>query len=174
MTGVSTPTDSSPRRGFPHNATVAWVVAGLLALAVIGLAAALATNGTPASSAGTTPPTTVPTRGGGGPFGGGAARPGFAGGVFGTVKTVGSGTFTVTTRAGSTVTVDEQSSTVYTEGATSAASSAVVVGARVAVQGSDSGTTVKATRVIILPAGGFGFGGGGGFGGAGAGTGSTG
>jgi len=159
-----------------RNATVAWVVAGLLALAVIGLAAALATSGTTASSA-TKPPTTIPARGPGGLFGGGgAARPGFAGGVFGTVKTVGTGTFTVTTRAGSTVTVDEQSSTVYSEGTTSATSSAVVVGARVAVEGSESGATVKATRVIILPAGGFGFGGGGGggFGGAGAGTGSTG
>ncbi len=76
----------------------------------------------------------------------------------GTVATVGSGSFTVTDHTGQTVTVDEQSSTTYYSGATSASSSAVVTGARVAVQGTRNGTTVTAARVVVLPAGGFGFG----------------
>ncbi|HYA69368.1 MAG TPA: DUF5666 domain-containing protein, partial [Acidimicrobiales bacterium] len=85
--------------------------------------------------------------------------PGFFGGaagtlaVVGTVASVGTNSFTVTARNGATVTVDEQSSTTYFSGATSASSSAVVKGARVAVQGSRSGNTVTATRVVVLSAG---------------------
>jgi hypothetical protein len=78
------------------------------------------------------------------------------------VTSVGSGTFTVTGLSGQLVTVDEQSSTTYDQGATSASAAAVVQGSRVLVLGSRSGTTVMATRVIVLPAGGFG--GAGGFG----------
>jgi hypothetical protein len=99
--------------------------------------------------------------GGGGVFGGGPA--GAAGnGVFGTVASVGSDSFTVTDRAGATVTVQEQASTAYYSGQTKSTSSVVATGVRVLVRGTRSGDTVTASTVFVLPAGGFGFGGPGG------------
>jgi hypothetical protein len=159
-----------------RSATTAWIVAGVLALAVVGLSIALATTNA------NTAPVAGPLRGSAGRFGGGSGASGRApgssgafggsgfsggsgtsggffgggGGVFGTVASVASGSFTVTDFSGQTITVDEQSSTVYDSGPTSATSSAVVTGARVAVQGTRSGNTVTATRVIVLPTGGFG------------------
>lgn len=140
--------------GILRNTTAAWIVAGVLALTVAGLSAALA--------AGSSSPARISTPiggfapGSGRSFGG---RPGFSGGtfsnlgVFGTVASVGTDSFTVTGRSDQTVTVDEQSSTTYYSGATSTSSNAVVTGARVAVQGTRSGDTVTATRVTVLPAG---------------------
>jgi hypothetical protein len=149
------------RSGFSrvlHSALAAWIVAGVLALAVVGLSVDLATQSTqsPASAHVVTP------------FGGPGTQfkgPGFFGrglgnlAVAGTVASVGTGTFTVTATSGQTVTVDEQSSTTYESGGSSASSSVVVKGARVVVQGTRSGNTVTATSVVVLPAGGFGAGG---------------
>ena len=95
------------------------------------------------------------------PLGGvasGASPPvaGFGSRVFGRVTSVGNGTFTVAGRTGASVTVDEQSSTTYYNGGTSATVGTVTTGERVAVQGTRSGTTVTAERVTVLPAGGFG------------------
>jgi hypothetical protein len=152
------------------SALTAWIVAALLALAVVGLSVALALGNTSPTTF--RPPIGRPTPvsplpapigpGRGSPFGGRVANLGVAG----TVTSVGSGTFNVQGVSGQKVTVDEQSSTIYDQGATKATADAVTMGSRVLVLGSRSGTTVKATRVIILPAGGFGFGGAGGFGGA--------
>jgi len=64
----------------------------------------------------------------------------------------------MTSTGGSRVIVDEQPSTVYRNGRTSATSSAVASGDRVLVIGSTTGSTITATEVIVLPAGGFGFG----------------
>jgi Domain of unknown function (DUF5666) len=147
-----------PRRwAFLRRASVAWAVAALLALSTGGLAADLATTG------GSTPAAAAGHPAGFGP-GGRGGFPGADGqGVFGTVASVGSGSFTVdSTGSGQTYTVDEQSSTTYRSGSSTSSASAVAVGDRVAVSGSTSGTTVKATTVIILPAGGFGGGGTGG------------
>jgi hypothetical protein len=154
------------------SAITAWIVAAVLALAVVGLSVALAVgNSSPTGSSAPivrpapVAPGTVPTPvapgspGNRSPFGGKLGTLG----VVGTVTGVGSGTFTVAGVSGQTVTVDEQSSTTYDEGATSATAAAVVVGSRVLVLGSRTGTTVTATRVIVLPAGGSG--GAGGFGG---------
>jgi hypothetical protein len=149
-----------------RSAATAWFVAGALALTVIGLSFALASAnpapagassvpGTASGRAGASTPASVPG-GGGGRGLGGFARQAAAVGV---VATVGSGSFTVTDRTGQTVTVDEQSSTTYYSGRNSATSSAVVVGARAAVEGTRTGNTVEATTVIVLPDGGFGFGG---------------
>lgn len=149
---------SAPRRrrlrGVLGNVVVAWVLAGVLALAVAGLSVAWATSGSSPTHA----VTPSPARPGfGGPFGGGLPGGGFgASGVVGTVASVGSGSFTVDSRSGQTVTVDEQSSTTYYSGGASASSSAVVKGDTVLVSGTRSGNTVTATRVYVLPAGGFG------------------
>jgi len=130
-----------------RSVVAAWVVAGALALTVVGLSVALANAG---SSAAVGPivrtPITTPFGLGGGVFG--------REGVIGTVASVASASFTVTDRSGTTITVDEQSSTTYYNGSSRATSSIVSVGANVVVLGSRSGTTVTATRVIVLPAGG--------------------
>jgi hypothetical protein len=134
-----------------------WVVAAGLACAVIGLSVVVAT----------TPPTTqspavagrVPSSGsvpGSGSFGG---RFGLVSrGATGTVDSVSASSFTMTTGAGQKLTVDEQSSTTYRSGVSSASASAVTAGARVIVLGSKTGSTITATQVIVLPTGGGGFG----------------
>jgi hypothetical protein len=167
------PSTAAPnRRSRTHrlfaSALTAWIVAALLALAVVGLSVALALGNTSPTVfrspiARPTPVSPLPSPiapGRGSPFGGRVGNLGVAG----TVTSVGSGTFNVQGISGQKVTVDEQSSTIYDQGATSATAAAVTMGSRVLVLGSRSGTTVKATRVIVLPAGGFGAAGG--FGGA--------
>ena len=136
---------------------MAWTVAALLALAVVGLSVALGTRHGGALR--------MPAPFGAGPRLPGPAAGGFGAGGFrgnlataGTVTSVGSGTFTVTDRSGQVVTVDEQPSTIYSSGGNSASSSAVVSGARVFVQGIRNGSTVTATRVVVLNGSGFGGG----------------
>jgi hypothetical protein len=71
-------------------------------------------------------------------------------GVFGTVASVGSGSFTLTTRAGTTVTVNVTSTTTFKDPSSSSASLAdVTVGQHVAVTGTDTSNTVAATAVFI-------------------------
>jgi hypothetical protein len=66
------------------------------------------------------------------------------------VATVGTGTFTITTKAGSTVTVDVGSSTTYMDqGVTSPTFANVTVGETVAVFGTEASGTVTATSVGI-------------------------
>ncbi len=73
----------------------------------------------------------------------------------GTVASVGTNTFTLTGRDGTTVTVDVSSTTTYREvGVTSATIADVKVGSHVAVFGTESGSTVTATSVGIgMPGG---------------------
>jgi hypothetical protein len=70
--------------------------------------------------------------------------------AFGTVKSVGEGTFTITTRDGTTVTVNVSSATTYRDRAvTSPTIANVTVGEHVAVFGTDSSNVVAATGVAI-------------------------
>jgi hypothetical protein len=111
---------------------------------VVGLSVALATNGS-SSNEEVLPfnPSVLPSFG--------QRLPSL--GVVGTVANVGTDTFTVNAVSGQTVTVDEQSSTSYYNGATTASSSIVITGARVFVLGTRSGTTVTARRVVVLGSG---------------------
>ncbi len=90
---------------------------------------------------------------GGPPNGAGTGKPPFGGtppAAVGTVKSLGSGTFTLTTPSGTTVTVDVDSSTTYVDPEKSSPSIAdVTVGAHVAVFGTDTADTVTATKVAI-------------------------
>jgi hypothetical protein len=79
-----------------------------------------------------------------------------AGGSSGTVASVAKSSFTLTTSAGQKVTVNEASSTKYQKGTSSTSASAVTKGQPVLVLGTTSGTTIKATQVIVQPAGGIG------------------
>jgi len=130
------------------SALVAWIVAAVLAVTVIGLSVGLATSGS-SSAAREVPPGVRPVL----PFGPGSfgGNPSNLGAVTGTVASVGTHSFTVTTGTGQTVTVDEQSSTVYRSGSASASASAVTQGAHVLVEGSRNGDTITATRVVVLP-----------------------
>jgi preprotein translocase subunit YajC len=86
----------------------------------------------------------------GGGWGGHGAPGGTPPAAFGTVKSVGSDTFTLTTHDGTTVTVDVSSSTTYREaGKSSASLSDVTVGSQVVVFGTDTSDTVTATSVGI-------------------------
>jgi len=134
--------DSSPgvghrrRRGF--RVTAAAAVA--LGLAVGG--GAMANAATSGSSSSTTAPSTH--------FGGHDGFGGTPPAAMGKVAKVGSNTFTLTNRDGTTVTVDVGSTTTYLDrGVTSPSFTDVTVGAQVAVFGTDTADTVTATKVAI-------------------------
>jgi hypothetical protein len=81
-----------------------------------------------------------------------------AGGSSGTVDSVSTSSFTLTTSAGQKVTVDETSSTKYQTGTSSTSTSAIKAsaikkGEAVLVLGTTSGTTIKATQVIVQTTG---------------------
>ena len=87
--------------------------------------------------------------------GGGGARSGPAsGGASGTVGSVSTSSFTMTTSAGVQVTVNEVSSTSYQKGTSSASASAITTGEPVLVLGTTSGMTITATQVVVQPTGG--------------------
>jgi hypothetical protein len=79
------------------------------------------------------------------------------GGASGTVDSVSTSSFTMTTLAGQKVTVNETSSTLYEDGTSSTSASAITTGERVLVLGttnvlgSTSGSTIEATQVIVQP-----------------------
>jgi preprotein translocase subunit YajC len=90
----------------------------------------------------------------GAPHTGGPGGPGGHDGTppaaVGTVKSVGAGTFALTTQHGTTVTVNVGSSTTYLDhDVTSPSIANVTVGAHVAVFGTDTSDTVTATKVAI-------------------------
>jgi hypothetical protein len=97
---------------------------------------------------------------GGGGFAGHAASGGesnarstnAAGGSIGTVSSMSSSGFSLSTPSGGTVTVNETSSTVYEQGAQKATASAVSKGTEVLVLGKVNSTTITASQVVVRPA----------------------
>jgi hypothetical protein len=84
--------------------------------------------------------------------GGSNARSGpAAGGSSGTVDSVSTSGFTISTSAGQKVTVKEASSTKYQKGTSSSSASAITKGVSVLVLGTTSGTTITASQVIVQP-----------------------
>jgi hypothetical protein len=77
-----------------------------------------------------------------------------AGGVIGTVSSVSTSSFTVSTSAGQKVTVKKASSTTYRKGTGSTSASAVATGTPVLVLGTTNATTITATQVVVQPASG--------------------
>jgi hypothetical protein len=77
-----------------------------------------------------------------------------AGGVVGTVGSVSTSSFTVSTSAGQKVTVKKASSTTYRKGTRSTTASAITQGKPVLVLGTANGTTITATQVVVQPASG--------------------
>jgi len=74
-----------------------------------------------------------------------------AGGSIGSVSSLSTSGFTLSTPTGEQVTIKEASSTKYENGTTATSKSAVTNGATVLVLGTDNNTTITATEVIVGP-----------------------
>jgi hypothetical protein len=127
-----------------------------LTMSIIGGAAAIAVAGgsygiVSATSSSSPAAASSGSAAGPGPGGGGSnARSGpAAGGSSGTVGSVSTTGFTMTTSAGQKVTVDEASATTYQNGTRPASASAITAGEPVLVLGTTSGTTITATQVTV-------------------------
>jgi hypothetical protein len=129
-----------------------WVGAAVVACAVLAVSLAFATSSStsPAQpvAAGGTPPAARS-----GATGSNARSGPAAGGSAGTVGTVSTSGFTMTTAAGQKVTVNEASSTTYENGTSPTSASAIATGKSVLVLGTTSGTTITATQVQLEPDG---------------------
>src|ERR1700736_5144285 len=125
------------------------LLAATAILAACGTAAASSSSSVSSRSA-----TTQPSGSGGG---GSNARSGpAAGGAAGTVGSVSTSSFTMSTSTGQKVTIDEASSTTYQKGTSSTSASAITTGETVLVLGTTNGTTITATQVIVQPTGDYG------------------
>ena len=125
------------------------IAAGVAAIAIAGGSYGIVTA--TSSSASATPASSSPA-GGSGSGGGSNARSGpAAGGTVGTVSSVSSSGFTLTTATGQKVTIKEASSTTYEKGTSAATVSAVTTGEPVLVLGTADSTTITATQVIVQP-----------------------
>jgi preprotein translocase subunit YajC len=114
-----------------------------------GIVSATSSNGSAGASTGQT------ANAGSAAKAGSNARSGpAAGGVVGTVSSVSTSSFTVSTSAGQKVTVKMASSTTYRKGTRSTSASAIAKGKAVLVLGTTNGKTITATQVIVKPASG--------------------
>jgi hypothetical protein len=142
---------------------------GITGLSSLKKGTVVAVYGTGTSSSVTATRVTAGFAGvGRGGFPGGGRSPGGRAGAFGTITAIGSNSFTVNSRGGTSDTVDVTSTTTYSSSAgTLSGLSALQTGEDVIVEGSTSGSVIKATSVrVFQPGTGGGFGGGG-FGGGG-------
>jgi len=166
--------DSDKKKGRGRKGMRVATTAGIaLGLTVVGAeVAGAATNGTgsqhahpggkyasKASNGRARPPGGTRKPGGrpGGRPGGSNGRAGARPAVVGTVATVGTDSFTVTTQGGSTVTVDVTAATTYRDpGVTSPSFADVKVGETVVAFGTETAGTVAATSIGIGTPGGLG------------------
>jgi Domain of unknown function (DUF5666) len=135
------------------------IAIGATAIAIAGgaygIVSATASN---SSSTATTATSTAPPSGRRALGGRGSnARSGpAAGGTSGTVNSVSTSSFTLSTAAGQKVTVIKASTTKYRKGTGSTPASAIKKGEGVLVLGTVNGTTITASQVIAQPIGGGG------------------
>jgi hypothetical protein len=128
------------------------IIVGAVAIAVAGgsygIVSATSSSSSPATAGGNF--AHAPGSGGGGSN----ARSGpAAGGAAGTVGSLSTSGFTLTTSAGQKVTIKEASSTTYQKQTSPASANAITTGEPVLVLGTTSNTTITATQVIVEPAG---------------------
>jgi hypothetical protein len=129
-------------------------MAAALLCAVIGLSAGYVAHSPTTTSPSTTASGSGPAGGLGSGGAGSNARSGpAAGGAAGTVGSMSTSGFTMSTSTGQKVVVDETSSTTYQNGASSNSASAITTGENVLVLGTTSGTTITAAQVIVQPPG---------------------
>ncbi|HEV3264637.1 MAG TPA: hypothetical protein VG014_03875, partial [Acidimicrobiales bacterium] len=148
-----------------RNRRIGWISALAIIGLVIGLTVSLTTSSSataghvPSTSTSVAPSRTGASGGPRGPMGSGGggsnARSGPAtGGASGTVGSLSTSSFTLSTPAGQKVTVNEASSTTYLNGTSSTSASAITTGEPVLVLGTVNSTTIAATQVTVQPAGG--------------------
>src|SRR6202045_3889820 len=135
----------SIRRSLPLRMSLLLLAASAI-LAACGTAAASSSSSTASSSTPTQPS-------GSGGVGSNARSGPASGGASGTVASVSTSSFTMSTSAGVKVPVDEASSTKYQKGTSSTSASAITIGEPVLVLGTTSGVTITATQVILQPTG---------------------
>jgi hypothetical protein len=111
-----------------------------------GIANATSSNGTVGAGTAQTATATPPAKSGSNARSGPAA-----GGVVGTVSSVSTSSFTVSTSGGQKLTVKKATSTTYKKGTSSATASAIAKGAPVLVLGTVNGSTITATQVVVQP-----------------------
>ena len=133
------------------------VIAATAAAAIVigggsyGIVAATSGSGSPAAAS-SPAGAKAAAAGGFGSGSGSNARSGpAAGGAIGTVSSVSSSGFTLSTSGGGKVTVKEASSTTYENGTSAASASAVTTGKPALVLGTVDSTTITATQVIVQP-----------------------
>ena len=140
------------RRLVPNRKSTWIVAASVTCAAAIGLSVALSASPSATAVQSASAGSSASSSASGG--GGSNARSGpAAGGSSGTVGSVSTSGFTITTSAGEKVTVNEASSTTYVNGTSPASASAVTAGESVLVLGTTNGTTIAATQVTVEPAG---------------------
>jgi hypothetical protein len=134
------------------------IIVGAAAIAVAGgsygIVSATSSSSTAAASSSPAAASSGSAAGGPGSGGGGSnARSGpAAGGSSGTVGSLSTSGFILTTSAGQKVTIKEASSTTYQNRTSPASASAITTGESVLVLGTTSGTTITATQVTVQPA----------------------
>jgi hypothetical protein len=129
-----------------------WILAAALMCAVIGLSAGCAQSSSPTSPSPSATPTSPAPSSGVAQGGGSNARSGPAsGGSAGTIDSVSTSSFTMTTSAGQKVTVKEASTTAYRKGTSSTSATVVTTNEPVLVLGTTSGTNITATQIIVQP-----------------------
>ena len=144
-----------PARRLLRSTRRRWIAAGAaaLVLSVAGVSAGLAATSASPSSA-QAPAAAAPAAGFGAKAGASNARSGPAsGGSIGTVGTVSTTGFTLTTSGGQTVTVVEGTATTYEKGTAPATASDVTAGVPVLVLGVTNSMSITATQVIVQPPG---------------------
>jgi hypothetical protein len=153
----STATQRQPRVRRLLSSRRVWIAAAALICAVTGVSVGLAVSSSSSPTSAPTQASSGVARGAAAGAAGSNARSGpAAGGSSGTVDSVSTSSFTISTSTGQKVTVNEASSTTYQNGSSSASSSDVTTGEPVLVLGTTSGTTITATQVTVQPIGGVG------------------
>jgi hypothetical protein len=132
------------------------LMGGVIGLAACGTSSPTATapSTTAAASTSTTAAGSTSTTAAGGATNARSAPA--AGGASGTVDSVSTSSFTMSTPAGQKVTVNEAPSTTYRKGTSTSSASAVTAGEDVLVLGTTNGTTITATQITLQPTGGVG------------------
>jgi hypothetical protein len=124
-------------------------VAGVVIAAVAGCSSSA--TGTPAASSTPAAASSGKAHGFGSGDGSNARSGPAPGGSVGTISSVSSSAFTLTTVMGEKVTIKEASSTTYERGTSAATSGAVTTGEPALVLGTTDNTTITAAQVIVQP-----------------------
>jgi hypothetical protein len=135
-----------------HSKVIAAAAAAAAVIATVAACSSSTPGTATASNAPATPAASSSPAGGFGSGSGSNARSGpAAGGSVGTITSLSSSGFTLTTATGGKVTIKEASATTYEKGTSTATSSAVATGEPVLVLGTADNTTITAAQVIVQP-----------------------